>query len=255
MTSELSAEYLKGFAESLPASYRQKYDLKAISQHARISQARDAALVNVGLLKDAQGVPEGLCVVAKDQPGLLSTISGALVLLGMDIVHAEAYTRRLADGGFEAVDLFWLQKLRPKQGLPALLTEEDASGLTSTLSEILRGERRVPSMVPFAPEEPPSELSDTRVRFIEDKSGGLGVLEVETGDRSGLLLALTQALFRNKVQILHSEVTTRNGRVFDRFVIVEFDGSPINETRRLEIQVAVLGAVEPARRKQVAVSN
>jgi hypothetical protein len=33
--------------------------------------------------------------------------------------------------------------------------------------------------------------------------------------------------------------------VFDRFSIVELDGSPISAGRRLEIQVAVLTAVDP----------
>jgi len=65
-------------------------------------------------------------------------------------------------------------------------------------------------------------------------------LEVETGDRSGLLFALASALFGQRVQILESEVHTENERVYDRFRLVEFDGSPIDASRRLEIQVAVL---------------
>jgi hypothetical protein len=33
--------------------------------------------------------------------------------------------------------------------------------------------------------------------------------------------------------------------VFDRFVLLELDGSPIEASRRLEIQVGVLTAIEP----------
>jgi hypothetical protein len=45
---------------------------------------------------------------------------------------------------------------------------------------------------------------------------------------------------------VESEVKTTGSRVFDRFHIVELDGRPIGPTRRLEIQVAVLSAVQPA---------
>jgi UTP:GlnB (protein PII) uridylyltransferase len=89
---------------------------------------------------------------------------------------------------------------------------------------------------------------DATVRFLADPTGGLATLEVETTDRSGLLFSLASALFSQHVQIVESEVRTVDARVFDRFRIVELDGTPISSGRRLEIQVAVLNAIEPARR-------
>ena len=86
---------------------------------------------------------------------------------------------------------------------------------------------------------------ETVVRFIEGEDGTFATLEVETFDRSGLLLALSQALFAQRVQIVGSQVKTRGGRVFDRFHIVEFDNKPISPARRLDIQVAVLTAIDP----------
>ena len=83
------------------------------------------------------------------------------------------------------------------------------------------------------------------VRFIEGEDGTFATLEVETFDRSGLLLSLSQALFSQRVQIVGSQVKTRGGRVFDRFHIVEFDNKPISPARRLEIQVAILSAIDP----------
>ena len=83
------------------------------------------------------------------------------------------------------------------------------------------------------------------MRFLEASDGSFSTLEVETGDRSGLLLALAQALFNQRVQIVSSQVKTTGTRVYDRFSIVELDGSPISPSRRLEIQVAVLTAVDP----------
>jgi [protein-PII] uridylyltransferase len=90
------------------------------------------------------------------------------------------------------------------------------------------------------------------VRFIENADGNFSTLEVETGDRSGLLLALSQALYNQRVQIVGSQVKTTGQRVFDRFHIVELDNSPISAARRLEIQVAVLSAVDPVIERQRA---
>jgi len=87
------------------------------------------------------------------------------------------------------------------------------------------------------------------VRFIEDEDGALSTLEIETEDRSGLLLAVSRVLFAQRVQVLRCEVRTESSRrVVDRFKIAEQDGSPVEQGRRLQIQVEVLNAIEPAKR-------
>jgi [protein-PII] uridylyltransferase len=246
-----SADELTAFVASLPPGYSQKYQPDVIARHIAIADARGAQPVSVGLIESESPGGHALCVVANDQPGLLATISGAMVLAGWDVIDAEAYTRKLPNARFEAIDLFWLR--RQGQATPAGPTAQDAQQLQEFLSDILLGKRRFPTLFPPGvgadADSAPIHPSDTRVRFIDDNAGSLGTLEVETGDRSGLLWALSRALFEHKVQILNSQVRTRDGRVFDRFEVVELDGSPINEARRLEIQVAVLGAIEPARRR------
>jgi len=70
------------------------------------------------------------------------------------------------------------------------------------------------------------------------------VLTVVTSDRPGLLLAITRALHRARVQILGSEATTKDGRVVDRFTLVELDGAPLRTSRRGVLQVEVLAAID-----------
>jgi [protein-PII] uridylyltransferase len=243
----ISPDEYETFVSSMPSSYGKKYDQSAVSQHFALAKNRGEKPVRVGLIADANK-NAALCLIADDRPGLLATISGAMVHCGLDVVDAEAYTRKLGGGRFEAIDLFWVRK---QSASPGVLTEADAQKLEELLSSTLLGKHRLATLVPPAAgtDSAPLHQSDTRVRFIEDCDGGLGTLEVETGDRSGLLWSLSRALFEHRVQIITSQVRTREGRVFDRFEIVEIDGSPINETRRLEIQVAVLGAIEPARRR------
>jgi [protein-PII] uridylyltransferase len=84
--------------------------------------------------------------------------------------------------------------------------------------------------------------SSTTVTF-DDAPGGQVLLTVETFDRPGLLLAITLALYRARVQISATEAVTKAGRVSDRFAILELDGSPVGKERRGAVQIEVLEAI------------
>ena len=227
----------------MPESYRKNFDGRAASAHANIAVARGDALVNIGIFPSNRA-GTALCVVAEDRPGLLATISAALVLCRLDVIEAEAYTRRVANAPAEAIDVFWVRHDPPERRKDPV-TDEHAEALRQTLLGLLegkldRGRIHEPTGRPSTP-----SAAETVVRFLEGVDGSFATLEVETGDRSGLLLALAQALFQQRVQIVSSQVKTTGTRVYDRFSIVELDGSPIGPSRRLEIQVAVLTAVDP----------
>jgi [protein-PII] uridylyltransferase len=232
------------FSASMPESYRKNFDSRAISAHANLAQARGDARVIVGAFPSNRP-GTALCVVAEDRPGLLATISAALVLCRLDVIEAEAYTRRQPDSADEALDIFWVRH-DPPELRKEPITEQHVATLKSTILGLLEGklDRARVGEPAGRPSATPS-ASETVVRFLEASDGSFATLEVETGDRSGLLLALAQALFQQRVQIVASKVKTTGTRVYDRFSIVELDGSPISPSRRLEIQVAVLTAVDP----------
>lgn len=222
----------------MPHEYVDSYSQKAIAQHHHIFQRRGDAGVDVGIF-EKRGDLTGIIVVAGDRQGLLALITEAFVVCGLDVVAGDAFTRE--DGALrEAIDLFWV---RGNNGAP--IGDAEVNKLRTTLLSLAEGYATpVPTLVGAAP----SGHSNSTVRFIEDKNGALSILEVETEDRSGLLLSLSRALHAQNVQILRSEVRTTGSRVFDRFVIAEPDGSPVSDVRRLEIQVAILSAAEPAKR-------
>jgi len=165
------------------------------------------------------------------------------------VIEAEAYTRRVG-GHDEAVDVFWVRHDLPEKRKQRVGRDE-VEQLRQTLLGLLEGKLE-PRLLGDSPRVPTPASSETIVRFIENAEGNFSTLEVETGDRSGLLLALSQALYKQRVQIVGSQVKTMGGRVFDRFHIVELNNSPINPARRLEIQVAVLTAVDPVIDRQRA---
>ena len=243
-TSPDDSDEVRAFAATLPESYRRNFDLVAIAAHTMIARERESAPANVGSFNSSRVPGSAVCVVADDRPGLLATISAALVLCGLDVIEAEAYTRRVDQRANEAVDVFWVRHEKEQQR-KLRVSKEEIDLLRTTLIGLLEGKldrrRADPSVRP----PPTPAASETVVRFIEGEDGVFSTLEVETGDRSGLLLALAQALFQQRVQIIGSQVKTTGTRVFDRFHIVEFDGSPISSARRLDIQVAVISAVDP----------
>jgi len=245
MSDTFSSALVEAFAASMPESYRQKYSAQHIQQHAKLVFARGSDAFSLGFFEVAAKGVRGLCVVGMDRPGFLSAISAAIVMAGLDIVNAEAYTRNAQPR--EAVDLFWLRWADPQlreHSAPDEVLDAIREALTDLLSPTpTRHVSAGGGARPAAASE--SDKQDTVVRFIEDKDGTLTTLEVETADRSGLLFSLSQALFHQGVEIVQSEVKTVADRVFDRFQLTEPDGSAISEARRLEIQVAVLSAIEP----------
>ena len=246
MARRPSPEFISAFVDSLPKAYGQKYEADVVVAHATAANQRGDA-VAVGLFGRAGN---GLCVIANDRPGLLSLIAASLVVCQLDVHHAEVYTRDLGGGRREAVDLFWVRKLDAPPGASLVLV--DAERLQKTLTGFIDEKKdpraAVERRIAEGAGPGPTGAIDATVRFVADPTGGLATLEVETTDRSGLLFSLASALFSQHVQIVESEVHTVDNRVFDRFRLVEFDGTPISSARRLEIQVAVLNAMEPARR-------
>jgi len=239
-----SDDFLRSFAASLPASYRSNFEVTAIAAHARVARERESAPANIGAFTSSRVPGAAICVVADDRPGLLATISAALVLCGLDVIEAEAYTRRVKGQHDEAVDIFWVRHEDPADHRLGLAHEEILQ-LCQTLIGLIEGKLDRRKADPSTRPQQTPAAKETVVRFIEGQDGTFATLEVETFDRSGLLLALSQALFSQRVQIVGSQVKTRGNRVFDRFHIVELDNKPISPARRLEIQVAILSAIDP----------
>jgi [protein-PII] uridylyltransferase len=85
----------------------------------------------------------------------------------------------------------------------------------------------------------------TRLRFVNDDRGFIAALDVETLDRPGLLFALSDALFAQRLMIVRSEIRTIGARVFDRFYFRELGGAPVSQERREAIQTEVQAALRP----------
>jgi [protein-PII] uridylyltransferase len=229
----------------MPERYRSAFDDVAVREHAAIVGRRGSAPVHIEIWRQPdQGGSQVLCVVADDRPGLLSFISASLVMHRIDVVSAQAYTRRPRGGKAEAVDLLWVRRDAGADASMPLL-EADVDRIAGVIRQLITGELSIEAAVQLArPPRPVPPGASTRVNFDEDDDEGLVVLSVETFDRPGLLLAITLALYRANVQIIASDAGTREGRAVDHFSICELDGTPIRRNRRGIVQIEVLSAID-----------
>ncbi len=237
-----SPAYYREFVATLPADLVRSTPPRVHSDLAAVAAARGSRPALAGRFESSRPGQTGICVVADDRPGLLAAICAALMLSGLGVVHAAAYTRRTPGRRTEAVDLFWVRQGDPAAGELGI-SDSVLKTFNQTLRNVISGRIRLEDVSSGQPAHGVGH-SETRVRFLEDEAGTLATLEVETADRPGLLLALSRGLFGQRVQIVASRAdTAKDGSVRDRFSLEELDGSVIGQERRLAIQVAVMAAI------------
>ncbi len=240
----MSIEEEKAFAAyvaSMPAEYRGAFDHEATRAHEAVVRRRGDRSTHVEIWRELSERVVAICVVADDKPGLLSRISAALVAQHIDVVSAHGYCRTREDGSVEAVDLLWIRRLPSAAGSVPPIRAKDILALSETIDRAAAGTGTGEAPVSAAPL--PSGAS-ARVRFETDAQDGATVLTVEAVDRPGLLLAVTQALFRADVQIIGLRATTERGCAVDRFKLVDAGGTPLRRERLFELQIGILDAID-----------
>lgn len=236
---------LAAYLDSLPKAYEERYSSAEIESHRAACETRAATEPPppawVGLTPSRHGLV-GLCIVASDRRGLFACILAALRLRQFDIVSAETYTRQRGDSS-EVVDIFQLRYAGDRE-LNKRSPADMAAGVCHTLLGLLDKSIDPHQSLPASRRGGREDVVDTNVRFVEGDAGNLAILEVETDDRGGLLLNLAEALTRHPVSIVRSEVVTLGNRVRDRFTLAAADGGAVESSLRLDIQVAVLSAIQ-----------
>jgi UTP:GlnB (protein PII) uridylyltransferase len=235
-------DFVFAFINSMPSGYRRSFDEDAQHEHAAIAFRRGARAIHVEIWRKLPERIVAIAVVGEDKPGLLSRVSAALVAHDLDVVAAQAYGRKRADGEREAVDLVWIRRLPGEGGRAPSVRSRDVAHIGETLDALARGQASFDGAVNFAHARRSADAS-TRVRFEQDGPDAATLLLVEAIDRPGLLLVVSRTLFEHRVQIVGSHVMTKAGHVLDRFTVTELDGTPLSGARQLEIQTAVLAAL------------
>jgi hypothetical protein len=224
----------------MPPRYRQLFRGPTVHEHAAIVGRRGHAPAHAEIWRR---LPHGgvvVCVVADDQPGLLSHLGTALTTQSLDLLAAQVYGR-MAPRGAEVVDLLWLRR---DEELGSAVVDADMGRLAELLGGLATGELRADGRA-LEPHRTPA-AGATLVHFDDEKGGrGSTSLILETVERPGLFRAVLDALVRAGVQLTGSRRASGGaGRVVHRFVIAEGNGVAPDQYRRGVLQAEVLRVVE-----------
>ena len=166
------------------------------------------------------------CFALVDHPGIFSRLSGALALVGANVVDARSYTSK--DGYVTAV--FWIQDA---DGHP--FEESRLPRLTQTIHKTLLGEIKTSIAMRARDKIKKRERAfkvPTSITFDNEGSEIYTIIEVDTRDRPGLLFDLTRSLANNNVYIASAVIATYGEQVVDSFYVKDMFGLKFHSVQR-----------------------
>lgn len=230
------------YLDSMPAAYAQAFSARDVVEHAGIVARRGTLLAHAEPFCGTSGTPY-VCVVADDQPGLLSFVSDALLSHGLSVKSAQVYCRRKRDGSSEAVDFFQLE-LASSEHREEPIDPAEVTSFAQTLRELIAEDSLSQQQLRERDTIPVPGARPSRFYFeLDALRRGEFVLIVETPDFTGLLYAITSALHGQGIRILESEIRTESGFAFDRFTVSPTTSEALTAERLCDIQQAVRVAV------------
>ena len=203
--------------------------------------------VRIDLLLDEDRDATRACFALADHPGIFSRLSGALALVGANVVDARTYTSK--DGYATAV--FWVQDA---DGAP--YEKSRLSRLRTMIGKTLKGEVVAREALKDRDKIKKRERDfrvPTSIAFDNEGSEIYTIIEVDTRDRPGLLFDLTRTLANNNVYISSAVIATYGAQVVDTFYVKDMFGLKFHsEPRRRTLEKKLREAIETgAKRAQV----
>nr|WP_245820458.1 [protein-PII] uridylyltransferase [Flavimaricola marinus] len=174
--------------------------------------------IRIDLMLDTDRDATRACFAMADHPGLFSRMTGALALVGANIVDARTYTTK---DGF-ATAIFWIQ-----DGDGAPYEEARLPRLRKMIERTLKGEVVARDALKERDRIKKRERAfrvPTSITFDNEGSEIYSIIEVDTRDRPGLLYDLTRALAAKHVYIASAVIATYGEQVVDTFYVKDMFG-------------------------------
>ena len=185
---------------------------------AQLLRDMDDSEISIDVMLDEDRDATRTCLAMVDHPGLFSRMTGALALVGANVVDARTYTSK--DG--YATAAFWLQDA---DGHPYEASR--LPRLRQMISRTLRGEIVARDALKDRDKIKKRERAfrvPTHITFDNVGSEIYTIIEVDTRDRPGLLFDLTRTLAHNHVYIASAVIATYGEQVVDTFYVKDMVG-------------------------------
>ncbi|MEM9432554.1 MAG: [protein-PII] uridylyltransferase [Pseudomonadota bacterium] len=162
-----------------------------------------------------------------DHPGIFSRVTGALALVGANIVDARTYTSK---DGF-ATAAYWIQDI---EGAP--FEARRLPRLKSMIEKILSGRLKTRDALKDRDKIKKREsefIVPTSITFDNEGSEIYTIIEVDTRDRPGLLHDLTQTFANSNIYVASAVIATYGAQVVDTFYVKDMFGLKFHSKSKL----------------------
>jgi len=177
----------------------------------------------------------------QDHPGIFSRLTGALALVGANVVDAKTFT---SSTGI-AASVFWLQD---SEGKPYEKSRLDR--LKKMIERTLAGElvaREALKEKDKVKKRDSEFIVPTQISFDNDGSEIFTIIEVDTLDRPGLLHDLARTLTASNLSIASATIATYGKQAVDTFYVKDLFGLKMHaKQKQATIEKALRMAIEPA---------
>lgn len=172
--------------------------------------------ISVRLTTDLDRDATRACFVMYDHPGIFTRITGALALVGANVVDARAYTSK---DGF-GTNAFWVQD---DNGHP--YDTKKLSKLKAMIEKTLGGEIIPQNELNHKIKKREKDFAvPTAISFDNNGSDIYTIIEVDTRDRKGLLYDLSKTLTGANIYIASAVISTYGVQVVDTFYVKDMFG-------------------------------
>ncbi|MEM1373916.1 MAG: [protein-PII] uridylyltransferase [Pseudomonadota bacterium] len=182
--------------------------------------------VRIDLQMDHDRDATRACFAMTDHPGIFTRITGALALVGANVVDARTYTTK--DG--YAVAAFWIQDTEGTPYEAGRLKRLEAM-IHKTLGGEVVAREALKDRDKLKKRERPFTVQ-THITFDNDGSDIYTIIEVDTRDRPGLLHDLCRTLAGANVYIASAVVATYGEQAVDSFYVKDMFGLKLHDERR-----------------------
>ena len=198
--------------------YWQGLHVTAHVAFANMLRDLDESAISIDLHPDEDRDATRACFVMPDHHGIFARLTGALALVGANVVDARSYTTK--DGYI--TDAFWIQDAEGNAYEASKLPR-----LRQMIEKTLRGEVIARDALKSRDKVKKREKAfrvPTHITFDNDGSEIYTIIEVDTRDRPGLLYDLARALAGANVYIANAVIATYGEQVVDTFYVKDMFG-------------------------------
>ena len=230
------ADHLRGLGQRYFVAFTPRH----IAEHLECIRKAHSTGLALHAVEDRAGGQSDVVVCTRDRHGLFSMLAGAFSSQLIDVTSAAVFTR--PDG--VVVDRFTVTDAHQRRAL----TRRQIGRIRELLTDVLLHGKPIEEYVEqsrrrlFALFQPRIPVP-TRITFDNDSSREHTVIDIETGDRTGLLYDISRAMAAAGLDITTAHIVTDARRVRDSFYVSRNGTQVVHESEQEAIRKGIHDAI------------